>query len=60
MKLIFMGKILLLLKDLPVSTATIMVYSNIIIDPNKLFCLIPITIINPPLTKRKKILIRKI
>jgi hypothetical protein len=50
----FYGKNFTPFKDLPVSTATIMVYSNIIIDPNKLFCLIPITIINPPLTKKKK------
>jgi hypothetical protein len=40
--------------ELPVSTITVMVYSNIYFELNRIFESIPLTVINPPLTKKKK------
>ena len=41
-------------EELPISTITTMVYCNISIDQNSMFCSIPITNIEIPLTKKKK------
>ena len=47
-------KIIKSFNELPVSTITVMVYSNIHFETERIFKSIPITHINPPLTKKKK------
>ena len=41
-------------ENLPISTITVMVYSNVSLNQKNIFCKSPIQFIDPPLTKKKK------